>query len=53
MLRSHSERCGLADYETVKKRILGSRYTMNFFERRQFDWMDYIDSMMPRRSHLC
>src|SRR5215472_6977129 len=27
----------LADYETVKKRILGSRYTMNFFNGVNFD----------------
>jgi hypothetical protein len=28
---------GLADYETVKKRILGSRYTMNFANGVNFD----------------
>ena len=27
---------GLADYDTVKKRILGSRYTMNFRQWREF-----------------
>jgi hypothetical protein len=34
---------GLADYETVKKRILGSRYTMNFESGVNFD-LDVVTS---------
>ncbi len=34
---------GLADYETVKKRILGSRYTMNFENGVNFD-LDVVTS---------
>ncbi len=34
---------GLADYETVKKRILGSRYTMNFQSGVNFD-LDVVTS---------
>src|SRR6266403_1650308 len=34
---------GLADYETVKKRILGSRYTMNFQSGVNFD-LDVLTS---------
>jgi hypothetical protein len=34
---------GLADYETIKKRILGSRYTMNFQNGVNFD-LDVVTS---------
>ena len=34
---------GLADYDTVKKRILGSRYTMNFQSGVNFD-LDVVTS---------
>jgi hypothetical protein len=34
---------GLADYDTVKKRILGSRYTMNFQNGVNFD-LDVLTS---------
>src|SRR5204863_90365 len=38
MLRSAlGDAAGLADYDTVKKRILGSRYTMNFSSGVNFD----------------
>jgi len=44
MLRSAlGDAAGLADYETVKKRILGSRYTMNFSSGVNFD-LDVITS---------
>jgi hypothetical protein len=44
MLRSAlGDAAGLADYETVKKRILGSRYTMNFQSGVNFD-LDVITS---------
>jgi len=44
MLRSAlGDASGLADYETVKKRILGSRYTMNFSSGVNFD-LDVITS---------
>ncbi len=33
----------LADYETVKKRLLGSRYTMNFANGVNFD-LDVLTS---------
>jgi hypothetical protein len=34
---------GLADYDTIKKRILGSRYTMNFQNGVNFD-LDVVTS---------
>lgn len=38
MMRSAlGQAAGIADYETVKKRILGSRYTMNFSNGVNFD----------------
>jgi len=44
MLRSAlGDAAGLADYDTVKKRILGSRYTMNFSSGVNFD-LDVITS---------
>lgn len=44
MLRSAlGDAAGLADYETVKKRILGSRYTMNFSNGVNFD-LDVVTS---------
>src|SRR2546430_3915535 len=44
MLRSAlGDASRLADYETVKKRILGSRYTMNFANGVNFD-LDVVTS---------
>jgi hypothetical protein len=44
MLRSAlGDAAGLADYETVKKRILGSRYTMGFSNGVNFD-LDVVTS---------
>lgn len=44
MMRSAlGEAASLADYETVKKRLLGSRYTMNFANGVNFD-LDVITS---------
>jgi hypothetical protein len=44
MMRSAlGEASGLADYETIKKRLLGSRYTMNFSNGVNFD-LDVLTS---------
>ncbi|HUJ93817.1 MAG TPA: hypothetical protein VLW84_01020 [Terriglobales bacterium] len=44
MLRSAlGSASGLADYETIKKRVLGSRYTMNFQNGVNFD-LDVVTS---------
>ena len=49
MLRSAlGDASRLADYETVKKRILGSRYTMNFANGVNFD-LDVVTSDSIRR----
>jgi hypothetical protein len=43
MLSALGDAARLADYETIKKRILGSRYTMNFSDGVKFD-MDVLTS---------
>ena len=43
LLSALGDASGLADFETVKKRILGSRYTMNFQNGVNFD-LDVITS---------
>src|ERR1700730_3826701 len=43
MLSALGDASGLADYDTIKKRIIGSRYTMNFTNGVSFD-LDVITS---------